>query len=157
MRPRFERTSSLAADEVLLGVKESLADAAPVVQGRVVGRHVHLSMGESVRSYWSPHLWVDVHPAQSGCMVRGLFGPHPSIWTMFMAAYAVIGFSALVGIAFGYSQWSLGQSPQALWSLPGAVLATTCVYLLALHGQRLSRRQMNRLLEVVETAMGVPS
>jgi len=153
MRPRFERETGSPPDVVMRRLEEALRVAGPAVEGRIVGHHVHLRLGETHRTYWSPHLWVDVYSSQAGSIVRGLFGPHPSVWTLFMAAYAVIGFAALVGVAFGYSQWTLDQPAVALWSLPAAAVAVLCVFALALHGQRLSRDQMDQLLQVVETAM----
>jgi hypothetical protein len=76
------------------------------------------------------------------------------IWSFFVALYAISAFAAMVGLIFGYSQWTLGSAPVGFWVVPVAVVLAGIVYALALTGQKLSQDQMYMLRAYVEDAIG---
>ncbi|MCB0291751.1 MAG: hypothetical protein KDH97_15965, partial [Calditrichaeota bacterium] len=96
---------------------------------------------------------LEVEEHSDGAVLRGLFGPKPNVWTLFMGMYLAIGFSGTTGLMFGLSQWSLGMPPLLLWSVPAALLAGAAVYGLALYGQRLSQEHMYVLRQFVDEAV----
>lgn len=85
--------------------------------------------------------------------LEGRFGPHPHVWTMFVAIYAHIAFLAIGGSMYGISQWMLHESPWALWLVPGAGLLAGVVYLSAFYGQGLGSEQMYVLRSFVADAL----
>lgn len=105
--------------------------------------HVH---GEQQR-LWSPQLIVDLRESKRGTSLLGRFGPHPSVWTMYVAGYAACGFGALVGVSFAYAEWAMEKPLWSLLSLPACMLLALALYWLALFGQRASDEQMKKLRE----------
>ena len=136
MRPRFEEVVATPAADILARIKERLTETDCPCTGAIAGKHVHLRVCKQRRKLWSPFLSVDVEPHPDGAQLRGHFGPHPDVWTFFMALYAVLGFSSVVAVIFAYSQWLLGNPPSALWVVPIAVVLAAIIYGLALTGQR---------------------
>ena len=121
--------------------------------GSILGRHVRLRILEEDRHFWTPQLDVEIEPRAEGSLVRGLFGPHPDIWTFFVATYAVMTFCGITGLLFGVVQWSLGWPPWALWSVPIAALMIGSVYVVALIGQRLGHDQMVQLRDFLQQSI----
>jgi len=154
MRPRFEVVVPQPAPDVLAHIQTRLDDPDCLCTGSIVGKHVHLEVPPADRTYWSPHLWVDVYPSEGASLIHGLFGPHPSVWTMFIAMYAVLGFGAVLALLIAFSQYTLGRPPTALWAVPLTTALAVIVYLVALTGQRLSYAQMVQLREIVDAAVG---
>lgn len=154
LRPRFERSLSCSTREATQRLRAAIAAPDCPCRGREYGGHFILRVPESERHFWSPQLSLDVEGAPGGgTVLRGLFGPHPSIWTFFVAAYALAGFSAVIGLLFGFSQWSLGQPPHALWAVPAAMLFAGLTYGVGLIGRRLGYAQVLQLRDVVDRAL----
>ena len=145
MRPRFVVTVPKTPAETLQQLHDTLDEPGGPITGSILDRHVRLRISEDQRTFWTPQLDVEVEPHEDGALVRGLFGPHPDIWTFFIATYAVMTFCGITGLLFGLVQWSLGWSPWALWSVPIAILMIGSVYVVALIGQRLGHDQMVQL------------
>ena len=145
MRPRFEMTVPTTPAQTLQQLHDTLEAPGGAVTGSILGRHVRLRIPEDQRTFWTPQLDVEVEAHEDGSFVRGLFGPHPDIWTFFIATYAVMTFCGITGLLFGLVQWSLGWPAWALWSAPAALLMIGSVYAVALIGQRLGYDQMVQL------------
>ncbi len=115
------------------------------VRGSVYEQYAVLSIPVEEQHFWSPRLTITIEAREGGCMLRGLFGPQPSIWLMFVFGYGIIGFICMVAAIIGFSRMSLGMSAYELWILPvGAVLAAV-MYAGAQAGQRLGREEMERI------------
>jgi hypothetical protein len=117
---------------------------------------LHVPAGED--RVWSPFLSLDLVGGAASDVrhtrLRGLFGPKPSVWSLFVAAYAVCGCLALFALVYGWAQWSLDQQPWAFAVLPAAALGALGVYGLARYGQRRGRSQMDALRRFLEEATG---
>ncbi len=147
MRPRVDLCVDVSQDDVLNRLKTRLAQESEV-QGTVLSRHVELLVAPTKRHTWSPWLSLDVDKVEGqarGSRIHGKFGPHPHIWTLFLAVYAVLGCSAIAGAMYGMAQLTLGVSPWALWVVPIAGVLTLGTYLLALTGKRLGSEQMSQM------------
>lgn len=106
--------------------------------------------------FWSPQLQISIDPhLKGGSMVRGLFGPRPAVWGLFIALYAAIGFSTVMGVIFGYSQWTLGQPAMALWAGPVGIVAAVVVYIVGRTGRRLGMQQMRELKAFLDETLEI--
>ncbi len=110
-----------------------------------VGLHAELSVLEEDRRLWSPHLSVTAEGNEDASRLRVRIGPHPSVWTWYMFCAFGLCFSLLVGMSFGYAQWTLGDNPWALLSLPLCVICGVVLYVSSLIGQRLGGSQIDGL------------
>jgi hypothetical protein len=97
----------------------------------------HLKIPENERHYWSPQLTLQVEKRGDGSYIRGLYGPNPTVWTMFVFFYTLFAVIGLIGTIFGLSQLQLGYPAWALWALPISLVAIAALYLAARRGQRI--------------------
>jgi len=157
MRPEFVlRHDDPSA--VLDRLGERLAGHARVT-GTLFRRHAVLRMTEREQHFWSPYLYVeaqlpdpDDEDAPEAPQLHGRFAPHPSVWTMFMAIYGVLGMTALGGLMYGISQWWIGWTPWALGVTPAAIALIGFVYGAAFIGQGLGAEQMYELRSFLDDA-----
>jgi len=150
IRPRFVIFSPVPPTQFITMLRERLDDGTCPCTGQVAGTHIHLRIRRSERRIWSPHLNVDVQADKQGCVLRGHFGPHPDVWTFFIAMYAILSFAGIVGLLFGLSQWMIESPPVALWILPGTLVLACMLYGFAIAGQRLGQDQMRLLRDIVK-------
>jgi len=150
IRPFFELELAAGPDRVMDRLRDRLP-ACPRCSGVSVGRHAELFVPEDERRIWSPHLSVSAEDRPGDrALVRGRFGPHPHLWTLYMFLIFGLGFALLVGLTWGYAQWAMDERPWALMSLPVAVVLGAALYLASLTGQRLGAEQMLHLQAALE-------
>ncbi len=116
-----------------------------------MGRHAELFVPETERRIWSPWLSVTAEDGDGGgSVVRGRFGPHPAVWTLYMFFAFALGFALLVGATWGYAQWAMEITPWAWYSIPVILVLGALLYGVSLVGQRLGAAQMGSLRRTLE-------
>lgn len=153
IRPRFQRESLLSKDEVLHRLKTALDRRDQPVRGLIVDHHVTLKIPVEEQHFWSPQLSLEVEEAENGSLIRGLYGPRPSVWLMFVFFYAFLGFVSVIIAIIGFSEWSLGLPGRILWLLPAFAFITAMIYLSARAGQRLGHDETVRLQEFLDETL----
>lgn len=122
----------------------------PHCTGASVGRHAELFVPEDERRVWSPWLSVTAEGTpDGGSIVRGRYAPHPHVWTLYMFLAFGLGFGLLVGMAWGYAQWSMEETPWAFASVPLGLALAAVLYLVSLAGQRLGAGQIDHLADAL--------
>jgi hypothetical protein len=158
MRPRVEIIVHLTPEEALARVRAGLARPdAGVVRGQMGGSHLALNIVDAERHFWSPWLDAHVEPHGEGAQIRGRLMPHPSIWTFYMLAYAVLITGGLIAGAYGVMQVVIGTGSWGLWIPPIAVLLGFALYVSAFVGQRLGLEQTAVLRAFLERALKTPA
>lgn len=136
-------------------------NTGPIV-GTVFRRHAVLAVRHRDQHFWSPHLYLQLRdpddeepddPVLGRPHVHGRFAPHPHVWTMFMAIYGLILIGGIACAVWGFSVWSLGESPWILLGAPGAAALFAFVYGAAIIGQGLGAAQMYELRALVDRAL----
>ncbi len=153
IRPRFHLIVPMTRAEVLGRLGEALDDPSVGVSGGVAQGHAQINLPERRRSLWSPQLELEVEAHPDGAEVWARLGPHPHVWTMYLAAHAVVGFSGLGALMLGLSQWSIGAAPWALLALPVAAGLHAFVAGAAYIGQALASEETQRLRTFIEDVL----
>ena len=153
MRPTFHRFVDCPPSVAQRRLRRYVERSESGYDGKFYPNHAILSVPPREEKFWSPQLSIDFESQNGGTLIRGLYSPRPSVWTMFMAMYAIVGFGGLIGVFFGASQWSLGMNAYGLWSAPVSLVLAGGVYLLARMGQWLSRDQISALRSFAEGAL----
>ena len=159
MRPTFLLAVNHTHDQAIERIRGLVERPDGRFAGKVVGKHIMLTVSEKDRHFWSP--WLDLEVLEDeeksdtggAATVRGRFMPHPTIWTGYVAGYFGLVTFALFAACFAYAQWVTESPPTALWGVGLSVVATVAVWWSAQVGQRLARGQMEVLREVVGEAL----
>ena len=157
MRPRFEFVAPCPPAQAAERLRAALGRPGAWCRGSVYRGHAVFYVPRDEERVWSPFLSLDFDWASEQTHVRGLYGPKPAMWSLFIAGYAVCGCLAIFALAFGWSQSSIGQTPWAYAVAGAAGLGALGVYGLARYGQWRGRGQMEALRRFVDDALGTPA
>jgi len=70
--------------------------------------HIWMNMPVGKREYWSPHLHLELESNETnGTHIRGLFGPEPTLWTLFMFLHFMVAGIFTIFSAIAYSNYML--------------------------------------------------
>ncbi len=155
LRLRFQMIVPLSPEGVLNRLRLQLEKPETEFIGTVASGSANLKIPPSLQHYWSPELSVAVEEHEEGTLVRCLFGPRPAVWTMFASFYGLNIFIIVMGIVFGYSQWSLDQTPYGFWIIPFALVFLGAAYVMAYIGQRMGYEQMLLLRSFLDGALNM--
>ena len=145
LRPRFTLLLTAPTKHILEEFKQSNSKPYGIVT-KVIDHHVMLKIAEANHHYWSPQLHLELEHCTSITKLNGLFGPNPTIWTLFMFLKFVFS-----GLFIGFGVWAasnyLLEQPTAL---PITLSILMCllgiaVYFVAQYGKKMGKEQMEEL------------
>lgn len=147
LRPRFKMNFEKSYDEILNKFKHNLQDSKCKYCSKIVDGHVIIDVPQEEDHFWSPQLNLEVEKVEKGkSIVKGLFGPKPQVWTLFMffhfaVAVAFIGFSIMA-----YVQWTLGSDfSMALTLVIALPVIWVIMYFVGRWGRSKGHKQMDEL------------
>ena len=110
LRPRFKFKVNHDNEEILKLFEDSKDNRSEFIVSRV-DDHVFIKIPKEKQHFWSPQLHLEMIKNETGnsTIVYGLFGPNPTIWTMFMFFHFVVA-GLFIGFSiWAYTNWSLGE------------------------------------------------
>lgn len=110
LRPRFEKNLAYTSEEVLSAFEIATTTSKDFKISRV-DSHVFIRIPKSKQHFWSPQLHLEIiEDPTNGTILKGLFGPNPTVWTMFMFFHFVIAVLFIAAAIWLYTSISL-QKP----------------------------------------------
>ncbi|MEQ8364505.1 MAG: hypothetical protein RH948_16640 [Cyclobacteriaceae bacterium] len=150
VRPRFKLETLYSSEQLLHQIKEALDKEDAPCTGQVHAQYATIYIPHKDQHYWSPQLTLSLEETESGSILRGLYGPRPVVWTMFIFFYSLIGVAILFIGVMGFSYLSIGKSTTMLWYIPILVVVFLSLWLVAHFGQKLGHDQMVILHTFIE-------
>jgi len=149
LRPRFKMEFNENVQNLLSKFKDAIKDKDCRYCCKVVGNHVVIDVSVKENHFWSPQLNIEIEEVdEHRSIVKGLFGPKPQVWTLFMffhfaVAVAFIGFSIMT-----YVKWMLKEDYSfALLMVILLPVLWILMYFLGRIGKKTGHQQMNELHE----------
>ena len=147
LRPRFKMDFEESQQEIISKFKDNLKDGDCKYCSKIVDGHIIIDVPVENNHFWSPQLNIEVEKTDGKqTVVKGLFGPKPQVWTLFMffhfaVAVAFIGFSIMA-----YVQWSINiDFYMALYMVIGLPILWFVMYFLGRWGKSTGHKQMDEL------------
>lgn len=153
VRPRFSEKLPLSQQELKDHLQEALKREQGVT-GSVSDTYCVLKIPTAERHYWSPQLTLSLEEdeaSKQNLIVKGLYGPKPSVWAAFFMSYAAIGILVLFIGVIGMSQALLDKPAPILWAIPVLAVIALVLYLVAQSGQKVGAEQMFRIHHFYES------
>lgn len=101
LRPRFKMEFNESQQSLIDKFRINFSSVECKYCGKIVDGHIIIDVPAEENHFWSPQLNIEVEKLDNEkAIVRGLFGPKPQVWTLFMfihfaVAVAFIGFSIM--------------------------------------------------------------
>ncbi|WP_452228051.1 GTP-binding protein [Lacinutrix sp. MEBiC02404] len=108
LRPRFKFEAKLDNETLLKLFEETKNTQNDFIVSRI-DDHVFIKIPKAKQHFWSPqlHLEINRNETNTNSTIHGLFGPNPTVWTMFMFFHFIV-----IGLFFGFGVWAYTS-----WSL----------------------------------------
>ena len=110
LRPRFKFEVATDNETLLKAFEASKLSQKDFIVSRI-DDHIFIKIPKKDQHFWSPQLHLEINEDGSNkAIVHGLFGPNPTVWTMFMFLHFIVA-----ALFFGFGVWaytnaSLGNS-----------------------------------------------
>ena len=155
VRPRFKLETNKSAQLISEEIQQALKKEDSRCTGKISHNFITLHIPVNDQHYWSPQLTVTFEEWDGVTTVRGMYSPRPTVWTMFVFFYSIIGLAILVLGTFGLSQLMLDKPAPILWWVPILAVLFSTLYLVSYFGQRLGHEQMATLHRFFEESTGL--
>lgn len=152
LRPRFRFISKYSVEEIEQQLRATLLSQLYPCTGSVRHGFATINISKQDQHFWSPQLTISIEETEEGTSVRGLYGPKPSVWTLFIFFYTLIGFGAIISAMIGFSNLSLDKAAGILWLSPILLLLFLSLFGVSRMGKKLGKEQMQILHLFIETA-----
>lgn len=152
IRPRFSFELHEPQPRVLQRVQQALNHCGGDFTCTLIDNHLVLDIPINERHYWSPQLSLRIEEDEldeNVTHVKGLIGPRPAVWTLFVFFYFAIGTLGLLIAIYGFSIWMLGEFSHYVWALPVAFAINLTAYRAGKIGERLGHDQVEILKNFV--------
>jgi hypothetical protein len=109
LKPRFKLRYSDPKQEIIEQFRVNLARETCPFPSKIVDHHIVIDVPEGTEHFWSPQLHVEVEEEEGATVVKGILGPKPKIWTLFIFFHFAVAVTFFVFFVIFYSRWSLGH------------------------------------------------
>jgi ABC-type multidrug transport system fused ATPase/permease subunit len=156
LRPRFKMEFGESQQKLLTKFQSNVKNATCKYCVKVIDGHIVIDIPAEENHFWSPQLHIEIEQVEENkSIVKGLFGPKPQVWTLFMfihfaMAFAFIGFSIIA-----YVQWTLKSDYKTAliitFTLP---ILWIVMYFLGTIGKKRGHKQMDELHDFLIKTLG---
>ena len=146
LKPRFQIDFEMDSKSLLDEMKKHLSDVSEY-RMKLVDNHLVIDVPDKETHFWSPQLHIEIEDVTDlKSKVKGLFGPKPQVWTLFMFLHFFIATAFLIFGIIAYSNWALDKSS----ILPIVMLVVlpivwVLLYFVGTIGKATGKKQMDEL------------
>lgn len=111
LRLRFYKDVNENIDVVRQKFEDYKVNCSEDCHLKIKHNHIWMNIPETKREYWSPHLHLELEPKENNeTHIRGLFGPEPTLWTLFMFLHFMVAGIFVIFAGIAYSDYVLKNS-----------------------------------------------
>jgi ABC-type multidrug transport system fused ATPase/permease subunit len=147
LKPRFKMEFDQSSEIILRKFKENLESGDCKYCSKQSGNIIFMDVPKIEEHFWSPQLQIEViEEVHNKTIVKGIIGPKPQIWTMFMFFHFAIAAAFIVFFVMFYVKWSMDKDYQLykymLLILP---FLSISLYFIGQAGKKIAYKQMLEL------------
>ncbi|RPD91783.1 GTP-binding protein [Aureibaculum marinum] len=151
LKPRFREELKESKDVILKKFQTFFAENKYEFRTKMSDSHIIIDVPKNEDHFWSPQLQIEIVEEEGKAFLKGLFGPKPQVWTMFMFFHFIVGLAFFVFLIMAYTQYSLKQEYQFAMSMCIAMpIIWILFYVFGQLGKKKGYRQMLALDEFVK-------
>jgi hypothetical protein len=154
LRPRFKLELNKGSETALKAFEDTSQEVFIVTR---VDHHVFIKFPKHKQQFWTPQLHLEIDEADANsCLVKGLFGPNPTVWTLFMFLhFAVIGLFIAFAI-WTYSNSALGKEYLLqIWGMLFMVIIWFVLYFSGRIGRTSNKDEMLALYNFMKSKLDI--
>ncbi|MDJ0644923.1 MAG: hypothetical protein QNJ57_02965 [Flavobacteriaceae bacterium] len=150
LKPRFKLQYNENRGVVIEKFKNAFSNATEGFRGKIVGDHIVIDVTKDDEHLWSPQLQLELEESEEGLAIKGLFGPKPTLWSLFMFIHFGVALAFAVFATMLYTDISLGQDATFSMIMTIAMpIVWILFYLFGRWGKKKGHQQMVALYNVM--------
>lgn len=156
LRPRFKLEIPRNNEAILKDFEKAKSEQSEYIVTRV-DDHVFIKFPKEKQHFWSPQLHLEINTVEeNSSTLHGLFGPNPTVWTLFMFLHFIVA-GLFIGFAiWTYTNWALKQSFAVQISITFLmVLLWIALYFAGSIGKASSTKDMRMLNDFMNKVLGI--
>lgn len=153
VRPKFRHISHSSPKEIVERMNKHLEQKHDVIEGKVFQTHGLFRIVPEHQHFWSPQLNVSFEEVPEGTIIRGMYGPHPTVWAVFLFGYALLGLAFFFISIVGMVKKTLSLESNILWFLPFILGGIVILWFVAQTGQKVGVEQTFQLHHFFEDSL----
>lgn len=154
LRPRFKMELERNNESVLKNFELAKSSQSDFIVNRI-DDHVFIKFPKHKQHFWSPQLHLEINETTNeSCIVHGLFGPNPTVWTLFMFLHFMVAGLFIAFSIWAYTNWTLKSSYALQVSMMiFMVIAWLVLYFAGSIGKASSKSEMMELQQFMNNIL----
>ncbi len=152
-RPRFKVYTKASKDDLIHIIKHQLALQTKEFGGYANKEFAMVRLRKDKDKYWAPQLqirWEQDEEHPDYIAVRGVIGPRPNVWTLFMFFYGLAGALIITLGTYAISEYIVTGKSYWIWAIPFALLLGGGTYLATKIGQKIAKEHLHKINQFVD-------
>jgi hypothetical protein len=154
VRPKFRHICNCPPKVLIDKINKHFETPNDYVEGKVFLTHGLFRIQPEHQHFWSPQLNISFEEDNGKTIIRGMYGPHPTVWAVFLFVYALLALAFFWVSLIGLVKLTLKQESHILWALPFVIGGFVTVWFLAQFGQKVGVEQTFQIHHFVEESTG---
>ena len=155
LQPRFRKELTEDKAVILKKFADCFAKKEHKFRTKLSDGHFIIDVPKEEDTFWSPQLQVEIVEEDDKTILKGLFGPKPQVWTMFMFFHFAVALAFIVFLVMAYVQYSLKQDYQFAMYM---CIAMPIIWILFyVFGQLGKKKGYSQMVELDEFVKGIVS
>ncbi len=155
LRPRFFQNLNISTEDAL-DAFERISKTCKDFKVSRIDHHVFIRIPKKEQHFWSPQLHLEIYNADDKPTLKGLFGPSPTVWTLFMFLHFIVaGLFTAAGIWL-YVNISLGKPIIfPIVSMISLFITWFVLYFSGRLGREAGKKEMHALYKFMESTLNL--
>ncbi|MEM5540325.1 GTP-binding protein [Olleya sp. AS48] len=154
LRPRFKIELNKSHTSVLEAFEAKRLYQKQFIVSRV-DDHVFIKLPKAQQQFWSPQLHLEINDLENNkSQLYGLFGPNPTVWTLFMFLHFLVAGLFIAFCIWAYSNYALKVDYQLqVWGLIGMVILWFILYFSGRLSKTSNQKEMTALYTFMSSVL----
>ncbi|MDV7186113.1 GTP-binding protein [Lutibacter sp. TH_r2] len=147
LRPRFKMEFDENEEQLIAKFKYNLKDEECKYCSKIVDGHIVIDIPAEENHFWSPQLNIEVEKIDDKkSVVKGLFGPKPQVWTLFMFIHFGVGVAFIGFLIMWYVKYMIKEDVTfAVCMVIALPVFWFILYFIGRVGRKTGHKQMDEL------------
>ena len=154
LRPRFKIELNKSHTSVLEAFEAKRLDQKQFIVSRV-DDHVFIKLPKAQQQFWSPQLHLEINDLENNkSQLYGLFGPNPTVWTLFMFLHFLVAGLFIAFCIWAYSNYALKVDYQLqVWGIVGMIILWFLLYFSGRLSKTSNQKEMTALYTFMSSVL----
>jgi len=154
LRPRFFQDLDIPSEKALEAFEKTSETCQDFKVSRI-DHHVFIRIPKKEQHFWSPQLHLEIYEVdENQPKLKGLFGPSPTVWTLFMFLHFVVATLFISALVWMYVNIRLDKSYLfSILTMFFLLITWFVLYFAGRLGRQAGKKEMQKLYSFMKSTL----